>query len=145
MADRVRVAVPQYRNDGKPPGLLPANSREILQSLTEHFADNPKVRILSETAEPQRSREFKRCRVQQFQAVIDKSGNVFPCPQVAVQPYRHLCYGNIRERRFSELLVAEQRRRLFDMDVDTEMGCRICDRKDEAVNTALHNMASAYE
>jgi radical SAM protein with 4Fe4S-binding SPASM domain len=83
--------------------------------------------------------------VQRFQAVIDKSGNVFPCPQVAVTPYRNLCYGNIRERRLSELLVAEERRRLFEMDIDTEMKCRICDRKDESLNVALHNLSRAYE
>ena len=145
LADRVRIALPQYRNDGAAPGELPPNGRAILDNLAEAFSNNPHVRVLRECFDPQRNQEFTRCRVQQFQAVLDKSGNVFPCPQVAVIPFQHLCYGNIRERRFSELLVAEQRRRMFAMDIDKEMKCRICDRKDEAVNVALHNLASGYE
>lgn len=145
MADLVRIAIPQDRNDGVAPGELPSNGRATLESLSEVFAGDAKVRVLRDCFEPKRNREFKRCRVQRFQAVIDKSGNVFPCPQVAVNPYRHLCYGNIRERRLSELLLGEQRRGMFEMDVDTEMKCRICDRKDESINVALHSLSRAYE
>jgi radical SAM protein with 4Fe4S-binding SPASM domain len=145
LADRLRIAFPQDRNDGIAPGPLPCNRAQILLNLSKHLADHPKVSILQNTSEPQRNRVFNRCRVQQFQAVIDKSGNVFPCPQVAVGPYRHLSYGNIHQHSFAELLLTSQRRRMFEMDVDSQMHCRICDRKDETVNVALHNLVNAYE
>jgi radical SAM protein with 4Fe4S-binding SPASM domain len=144
MADCVRIAFPQNRNDGMAPGELPGNRAEILQSLSQRFALNPKVKILQNTADPQRKGTFHRCWAQHFQACIDKSGNVFPCPQVAVGTYRHLAYGNIRQQPLRELLVVARRRQMFDMDVDTQMRCRICDRKDEAVNVALNDLTTAY-
>lgn len=144
MGDYVRIAFPQDRNDGAAPGELPGNRAEILRNLSQRFAPNRKVKILQDTANPRRSVTFNQCRAQQFQACIDKSGNVFPCPQVAVGAYPHLAYGNIRQQPFGELLVAARRRRMFDMDVDTQMRCRICDRKDEAVNVALNDLATAY-
>jgi radical SAM protein with 4Fe4S-binding SPASM domain len=145
LADMVRIAFPQNRNDGFAPGTLPPNSRAVLDGLSEQFAQDSRVKILRNCFAPERNREFRVCRVQQFQAVIDRSGNLFPCPQVAVSPFRHLCYGNIRERRFSDLLAGQERRRVFAMNVDGEMKCRICDRKDEAVNVALHELAKAYD
>lgn len=144
MADYVRIAFPQNRNDGVAPGDLPGNSAEILQTLSQRFAQNHKVKILQNTATPHRSLTFDRCRAQQFQACIDKSGNVFPCPQVAVNAYPHLAYGNIRQQPLRELLLGTRRRQMFDMDVDTRMRCRICDRKDEAVNVSLNNLAAAF-
>jgi radical SAM protein with 4Fe4S-binding SPASM domain len=144
MADYVRIAFPQNRNDGVAPGELPDNRAEILHNFSQRFAEHPKVKILQNTADPHRSDAFKLCRAQQFQACIDKSGNVFPCPQVAVNAYPHLAYGNIREQPLRELLVGARRRQMFDMDVDTQLRCRICDRKDETVNASLHNLASAY-
>lgn len=144
MADYVRIAFPQNRNDGVAPGELPGNRAEILQSLSRRFAGHHKVKILQNTADPQRSGTFQRCRAQQFQACIDKSGNVFPCPQVAVNAYPHLAYGNIRQQPLGELLLGARRRQMFDMDVDTQMRCRICDRKDEALNLTLNKMAAAY-
>ena len=95
LADLVRIAFPQDRNDGVAPGILPPDGRAILDGFSEAFAGDSRVRVLRDCFTPQRNQEFMRCRVQQFQAVIDKSGNVFPCPQVAVTPFRHLCYGNI--------------------------------------------------
>lgn len=145
LADVVRIAIPQDRNDGAAPGLLPMYRSTLLHNLEEVFACHPKVRILRDTFDPQRSQEFSQCRVQQFQAVLDRSGNVFPCPQVAVSPYRHLSYGNIRKSRLSEILVSEQRRSMFNRDIDKDMKCRICDRKDEAVNVALNRLAVAYQ
>lgn len=144
LADKVRIAFPQNRNDGVLPMKLPLHRDDVLQRLTELFAGNPRIKILQNTAEAQRSTAFRRCRAQQYQTCIDRSGNVFPCPQVAVGPYRHLSYGNIRERPLSALLVGPKRRQMFEMDVDTEMCCRICDRKDEALNVALATLTNAY-
>jgi radical SAM protein with 4Fe4S-binding SPASM domain len=145
MADRVRIGFPQDRNDGQPPGPLPADPGAVLQSLTRRFGDNPKVKILLNTATPMRDPHFSRCGVQRFQVTIDRSGNVFPCPQVAVYPFRHLSFGNIRDEPLSVLLRSARRRDMFHQDVDRDMRCRICDRKDEAINVALNELSVAFD
>jgi radical SAM protein with 4Fe4S-binding SPASM domain len=76
------------------------------------------------------------CWAQRFNATIDKSGNVFPCPQVALKDYLNLRYGNIKERRFWDIWNSEERKRMLKMSVK-DMKCRVCDRKDEAINREL--------
>jgi radical SAM protein with 4Fe4S-binding SPASM domain len=145
MADRVRIAFPQNRNDGRPPGNMPDDTAQILNRLKQRFAGNPKVRILVDTAKPVRDACFSLCRAQRFQITIDRCGNVFPCPQVAVQPYRHLSFGNIREQPLRSLLRSRRRSAMFEWEVDRQMGCRICDRKDEAINVALAGLSMAFD
>jgi len=142
--DLLRFALPQQRNDGAAPGALPEDPQACLERLEARFRSEPKVRILSQTSESTRDPFFNRCWAQRFQVVIDKTGNVFPCPQVAVAPHRGLSYGNIRTTRLSDLLTAQKRSDMFGFDVDTQMKCRICDRKDEALNTTLSRLAMAF-
>jgi radical SAM protein with 4Fe4S-binding SPASM domain len=137
IADLVRFAVPQDRNDGFRVGNLPPRPSALLQTLRARFAGHPKVRVLTETFAPARDRSFNHCHTQRFQVTIDKSGNLFPCPQVAVAEYAHLSFGNLRDGALPQLLRSARRRALFDQDVDRDMRCRICDRKDEAINVAL--------
>jgi radical SAM protein with 4Fe4S-binding SPASM domain len=137
MADLVRLAVAQDRNDGGRVANLPEERGALLQGLAARFAGHPKVRVLVDTADPVRATSFDRCHTQRFQVTVDKSGNLYPCPQVAVAPYGHLAYGNLRAGSFARLLRSPERRRLFDQDVTTAMRCRVCDRKDEAINRAL--------
>lgn len=142
--DLLRFALPQQRNDGAAPGVLPADPDASLARLEERFRSEPKVRILSQTSVSTRDPFFKRCWAQRFQVVIDKTGNVFPCPQVAVAPHRGLSYGNIRTMRLADLLTGRARSDMFGLDVDSQMKCRICDRKDEALNTTLSRLTVAY-
>ena len=72
---------------------------------------------------------------------IDKTGNLYPCPQVAVSPYGHLAYGNLRSGSLTSLLQSHERRQSFERDVTRDMRCRICDRKDEAINYRLERLA----
>ncbi|MBS0448797.1 MAG: radical SAM protein [Proteobacteria bacterium] len=139
-ADIVRFAFPQTPNDGVALANVPDAREQRLHQLAERFKGHRKVRVLTNTAEPDRSRDFKHCHTQKFQVTIDKSGNVFPCPQVAVSNYAHLSVGNVRTASLSEILDSPQRRRLFDCRIDEDMKCRICDRKDEAVNAALEKL-----
>jgi radical SAM protein with 4Fe4S-binding SPASM domain len=143
--DLLRFAFPQMRNDGRLPGQLPESRFEILAALAKEFADVPKVRILTSHANPQRNESFRTCRAQRFQLVIDRAGNAFPCSEVAVQPYKHLSYGNIRDQRLPDLLVSAARRALFGLDIDRDMRCRVCNRRDEAVNTALESLSAAFD
>jgi len=135
--DLIRVAIAQDRNDGQRVETLPEDRRGLLSRLSEEFADNPKVAILMDSHTPTRNTEFKHCIVQRTQVTIDKSGNVFPCPQVALAPYRHLRIGNVRESPLPDILVSAKRKAMFELDVDRQMKCRICDRKDEAINSAV--------
>lgn len=140
MADLVRVAVAQDRNDGSRVANLPEEREALLQGLAARFAGHPKIRVLADTAVPVRATSFTRCHTQRFQVTLDKSGNLYPCPQVAVSPYGHLTYGNIRSGSLLGLLRSRERLRLLEQDVTTAMRCRICDRKDEAINRALGRM-----
>ncbi len=137
MSDLVRLAVAQDRNDGGRVDNLPEQREALLQGLAERFRDNAKIRVLADTAVPVRANSFTRCHTQRFQVTIDKSGHLYPCPQVAVAPYGHLAYGNLRSGPLADLLRSPERRQLFDRDVTQSMRCRICDRKDEAINRAL--------
>ncbi len=137
MSDLVRLAVAQDRNDGGRVGNLPEQRETLLRELAARFRGKPKIRVLADTAVPVRATSFTRCHTQRFQVTIDKSGNLYPCPQVAVSPYGHLAYGNLRSGGLAGLLRSAERRQLFDRDVTTSMRCRICDRKDEAINRTL--------
>jgi radical SAM protein with 4Fe4S-binding SPASM domain len=143
--DLLRFAFPQMRNDGQPPGKLPQARSEILSALARHFANEPKVKIFTSRANPERERRFRTCRAQRFQLVIDKTGNVFPCPETAVHPYKHLGYGNIRSQRLSEILKSTARRDMFDRDIDRDMRCRVCNRRDESINLALAELSAAFD
>lgn len=145
IADIVRFSFPQNRNDGQRPGTLPSDRAGLLKSLAEKYQGHPQVRILQGTAEPTRSSSFRLCHIQRFQVVIDKSGNLFPCPQVAVSPYSHLSFGNLRDAPFKELLRSDVRLSKFRLDVDKDMKCRICDRKDEAANIVLDRLNDIYK
>jgi radical SAM protein with 4Fe4S-binding SPASM domain len=135
--DLIRVAIAQDRNDGNRIDTLPQYRDLLLSRFEAEFANNPKVAILMNSHTPTRSTAFKHCVVQRTQVTIDKSGNVFPCPQVALAPYQHLRIGNVRKMPLPEILGSAKRRAMFELDIDSEMKCRICDRKDEAVNAAV--------
>lgn len=135
--DLIRVAIAQDRNDGQRLDTLPQDRDTLLARFSAEFAHNPKVAILTNSHTPTRSAAFKRCVVQRTQVTIDKSGNVYPCPQVALAPYENLKVGNVRTMTLPEILASDRRKTMFGMDIDTEMRCRICDRKDEAVNAAV--------
>lgn len=140
MADLVRIAVAQDRNDGGRVANLPEQRQALLDRLAARFRGDPKIRVLADTAAPERATSFTRCHTQRFQVTIDKSGNLYPCPQVAVAPYRHLAFGNLRSGSLASLLRSPERLRMLDQDVTSAMRCRICDRKDEAINRALGRM-----
>ncbi len=137
MSDLVRLAAAQDRNDGRRVDNLPEQREALLHGLAERFRGDPKIRVLADTAVPVRATSFTRCHTQRFQVTIGKSGYLYHCPQVAVVPNGHLTYGNLRSGSLVGLLRSFERRQLFDRDVTTSMRCRICDRKDEAINRAL--------
>jgi radical SAM protein with 4Fe4S-binding SPASM domain len=143
MADLVRFAIPQDRNDGARVANLPDQPRPLLQELQARLAGHPKIRVLQDTFEPTRDRSFRHCHTQRFQVTIDKGGNLFPCPQVAVSNYAHLSYGNLRDAPLTALLRSARRQAMFELEVDRDMRCRICDRKDEAINRALGRLERA--
>ena len=110
----------------------------MIKTINEKYSDNPKIRVLLNTASnTDHNTKFKYCYAQLFQTVIDKAGYVFPCPQVPLFDYKSLAYGNIQEKPLLEILDSAERKALLSQDVDAEMKCRVCDRKDESVNIKL--------
>uniref|UniRef100_E6QWL5 Uncharacterized protein n=1 Tax=mine drainage metagenome TaxID=410659 RepID=E6QWL5_9ZZZZ len=142
--DLIRVAIAQDRNDGQRVDTLPQDRDVLLSRFAAEFTDNPKVAILMNSHTPTRNTAFKHCIAQRTQVTIDKSGNVFPCPQVALAPYQHLRIGNVRETPLPEILVSAKRQTMFGLDIDTEMKCRICDRKDETINSAVEGHLEVF-
>lgn len=139
--DLIRFSIPQIRNDGVAPGhYLAGGRRQILEHIESKYRDHPKVRVLTEAEQFDHSTHFEFCYAQVFQAVVDKAGYVFPCPQTALKNYRWLAYGNVRETPFLEILRSAKRLQLLTANVTKDMRCRICDRKDEATNVALNKL-----
>jgi radical SAM protein with 4Fe4S-binding SPASM domain len=138
--DVIRFSFPHARNDGvEPDNFIAGNKRDLLASLRDTYVDHPKVRILENTIADSRRQAFAYCFAQIFQAVVDKAGNVFPCPQTALRNYHWLAYGNVVNHNLSQLLLSEERAKLLSTRVDC-MKCRICDRKDEAINIRLNGL-----
>ena len=135
----IRLSIPQVRNDGFiPDNYLGDNRSDVIKTIAEKYKDNPKIKVLSYTASNiDHKTKFKYCYAQLFQTVIDKAGYVFPCPQVPLFDYKSLAYGNIQDKPLLEILDSAKRRALLSQDVDAEMKCRVCDRKDESVNIKL--------
>ena len=133
----IRFSIPQVPNMAEPINFL--NSEEIdetLELLKDYEDDDITVLKFKESNHNQ---NFKFCWAQRFNATIDKSGNVFPCPQVALKDYFHLRYGNIKESRFWDIWNSERRKKILYMSIK-DMKCNVCDRKDEAINIELNKM-----
>lgn len=141
-SDVIRFSIPQIRNDGIiMDNYLTNDKSELLERLNNKYINNKKIKILIQSDMMSHKTTFKKCNAQKFQAVVDKSGNVFPCPQVPLKNYKWLTYGNVNQSSFLEILTSMERRKLFDADVDTELKCRICDRKDESININLEKIS----
>ncbi|MBY5324382.1 radical SAM protein [Rhizobium leguminosarum] len=142
--DLIRIAIAQDRNDGVRVDNLPKDREQLLAKFAAEFEGDGKVAVIASSHTPSRDKAFRQCVAQRTQITIDKSGNVFPCPQVALQPYMHLKLGNVRDTPLSDILDSQTRKRMFELDVDTQMKCRICDRKDEAINSAVASHERAF-
>jgi len=132
ISDRIRFTLPQVPNkDEKKPGyylnsLDEQEVRKIIKELKEKYPD--KKIIFLDFDDHEHTTKFKYCYAQRFQAVIDNCGYVFPCPQVTTKKYQHITYGNIKNKSFWDVWDSDNKKRIFDMEVD-KMACRICDRK----------------
>ncbi len=136
--DVIRFSIPQNTNTGSEP-YLSSNRRQLIKTLRQNYGDDRKIKILTAT-DSDHNTYFAKCYAQLFQAVIDKAGNVFPCPQTAVKEYRNLIYGNIKNSSFSEIIFSRQREAIKESEVDKELECRICDRKDEEINIVMEQL-----
>jgi radical SAM protein with 4Fe4S-binding SPASM domain len=136
-ADVIRFSIPQVPNVARPINYL--NRRETARALRrlEKYV-NEKITVL-DFRKSTHDDTFEFCWAQRFNATIDKAGNVFPCPQVALKDYLSLSWGNITEHRFWGIWNSEKRKRMQEMPV-REMKCRVCDRKDECINKELDKL-----
>ena len=138
IANVLRFSIPQVPNVAQPIGYIP--SEEIaskLEMLKKYEKDNIVV-LKFDYSEHDKS--FNTCWSQRFNITIDKAGYVYPCPQVASFPYNHISYGKIRESTIWDIWESKRRQEILNMDVDQEMKCRVCDRKDENINIELEKI-----
>lgn len=138
-ADVLRFSIPQTPNIGKPVDFLSTNKvAYIFQKLGR--LENDKIQILN-FKKSVRDENFETCWAQRFNATIDKAGNVFPCPQVALKEYLNLSWGNIKKQSFFDIWGSEKRKAMRNCSIQT-MKCRVCDRKDEMINSDLNKLLS---
>jgi len=135
--DSIKFSIPQVPNIAKPLNYL--NQEEISRIFEDlEKWPNGKIAMLN-FRKSQHNNKFQYCWAQRFNATIDKAGNVFPCPQVALRDYQQLIMGNIKEQSFWQIWHSNNRLKLQNMTV-SDMQCRVCDRKDENININLNRM-----
>jgi len=141
-SDVIKFSIPQIPNIARPMGFL--DNEEIVSTykLLEEYEDEEVIVPKFKNAD--RDKNFKYCWSQRFNATIDKAGNVFPCPQVALKDYFHLSYGSLKRNRFWDIWNSDRRKKILNMLVDN-MKCRICDRKDLAINIELSKILNINE
>jgi radical SAM protein with 4Fe4S-binding SPASM domain len=136
-ADVIRFSIPQVPNVANPINYLNRTETDRVLRLLEKYA-NHRITVLN-FKESAHDEAFEFCWAQRFNATIDKAGNVFPCPQVALKNYLDLSWGNITENRFWDIWNSDKRKKMQEMSV-REMKCRVCDRKDESINQELDKL-----
>ena len=136
--DLIRFSLPQITNEGKATGFI-SQTREAIKMRNVKYGHQRNVYVLP-SSDAGHNTFFKTCYAQYFQAVIDKAGNVFPCPQTALKRYEKLAFGNVKNRRIKDILESATREKFLDADVDSVMKCRVCDRKDEDINITFDRL-----
>lgn len=136
-AETLKFSIPQVPNVADPTGYL--SPKEVIKTfeMLQNWG-NGKVTMLN-FKRSEHCKTFDYCWAQRFNATIDRAGNVFPCPQVALNNYKHLIWGNIKEKSFLDIWSGAERLNMQRMLVD-DMNCRVCDRKDEIINMNLNRM-----
>jgi radical SAM protein with 4Fe4S-binding SPASM domain len=135
--DEIRFSIPQVPNIAKPIGFLSNEEIKQTMQIIKKYEKSKVVMLKFDKSEHDKS--FTYCWAQRFNLTIDKSGNVFPCPQVASKNYNNICYGNVKENSIWGIWHSEKRMNILNMKVD-DMKCRVCDRKDETLNVELKNI-----
>jgi len=141
-ADFLRFSLPQFPNRRPPKGEIAKHyltkKEEESVSKIVHKLLGKKI-IFLRFEDNTHDTYFTKCWTQKFNFIVDKSGNVFPCPQVATEDFSHLVYGNIKKQSFSHIWNGKKRKMILKMPL-SKMKCRICDRKDENINIAMENI-----
>jgi len=140
--DYLRFSFPQFPNqqisDGeKEEVYLSKDEQDKASSIVKKYLEAKIIFLRFE--DNSHATKFHKCWSQRFNFIVDKSGNVFPCPQTASDDFAHLIYGNIKNDSFQKIWDSEKRKKVLEMPMD-EMHCRICDRKDENINIAFENI-----
>lgn len=133
-ADLIRFSVPQVPNIAEPINFLDGKEVDATLELLKDYEDD--TTAVLNFRESKHDENLRFCWAQRFSATIDKSGTVFPCPQVALKDYLNLRQGNIKERRFGDIWNSEERNKILKMSIK-DMKCGVCDRKDETINREL--------
>ncbi|MDD5617954.1 MAG: radical SAM protein [Candidatus Omnitrophica bacterium] len=141
-ADIIRFSFPQLPNmltscREEPTSYLTKEEEEKVSKVVKNFL-NERI-ILLKFNDNCHVTHFNKCWTQKFNFIVDKSGNVFPCPQVATSEFSHLIYGNIKKESFSKIWNGARRKKILEMPLE-KMNCRICDRKDENINMSMENI-----
>ena len=138
LADFLRFSIPQVPNQVKPIGFIPKDKIKSKLKLLKKYESSKIIILKFDYSEHDRS--FNTCWSQRFNMTIDKAGYMFPCPQVANSVYNHISYGHLHEQTIWEVWNSKKRKEVLGMSVDSQMRCRVCDRKDENINIELEKI-----
>ena len=141
ICNKIRFSLPQIPNksDGTPEYYLSSSSevKKVVDNLKNKYP-NKSISFI-DFDDNEHNTDFKYCHAQRFLAVIDHCGYVYPCPQVTTMNFKHITYGNIKNKGFWDIWASDNRHRIINMEVK-KMACRICDRKDECLNAKFSKM-----
>jgi radical SAM protein with 4Fe4S-binding SPASM domain len=139
-SDKIRFSIPQLPNNFKetPPYYL--SDDEVSEAESNYLKLKNKYRenniVFLKFENNNHETDFKMCYAQKFLSVVDFTGNIYPCPQVASDRYNYLSYGSLKRDNFWKIWNSENRKNLLSTPVKT-LDCRICDRKDEEINNKI--------
>ncbi|NQV18418.1 MAG: radical SAM protein [Armatimonadetes bacterium] len=141
IVDEIRFSIPQYPNEAQAKGFLDEREIDRIFQILNKYNDD-KITILPFN-KSEHDRSFDKCVAQRFNITIDKAGYVYPCPQVTTKNYSQLILGNIKNESIWNIWNSQKRHSMFEYNVDTEMKCRVCDRKDEIINIDINKILSS--
>lgn len=104
---------------------------DLENELQKFTTDNFEVIFRAHAMEKlEREKPYKQCLGLPFLTQIDSSGNIYTCNAfLGIEDY---CYGNIREKSFSEIWESEQKKRVLDKIAKLDVSkCREVCRLDE--------------
>ena len=136
LADCIRFSIPQVTHNGQQmdylshdeiPGAL-ANARTLQSGRV----------IVLDYDDSMHKGGFTNCHAKRFGITVDKSGNVYPCPHVALPRFARIRYGDLRTQSITEILHSRQKKAIEQMPVQ-QMDCEVCSRRDESINCSNSN------
>jgi len=156
-ADCIRFSVPQPTVLGDSSACQQSVDLENAIKLIRDLSDEPRTtKILLKEYSLWSADGFKRCYTQIFNPALGADGYFYPCCQVAAGKFHLLriyrAVSDLNRDNWKIWKEEEKRKELMKMPVGQRLGkddgcmnCRVCNRKDGAINALISGMVMSSE